>query len=344
MFARTLVAPLDALRSIVLRVVLSVLGSRGRALLVDRSLRVTIYAALGVAVAAATTLATPLWAFALGPLVLGVPHLLADVRYLVVRPGLHRRAALAFAVGGPLVAATALASPVWGLGASLGAIAFAQTPRSRRLVAWLLASLAVLAVWRYPLVTTLVLVHGHNIVAIALFAFVFARSKPSAWVLTTSFAAFSVLLLSGMLDPLVFRAWTLTGPSTGLGLSDMIDSLAPLPNPMAGARLALFFVFAQGVHYVVWLRLVPEDARERPGLRSFASSLRALRGDVGLVVLGLAVVTCVVIGARALVSLESARMLYLQIAGAHAYVELAFACLFVLEGRALLAPMRAARG
>lgn len=336
MFARTLVAPLDALRSVVLRVVLSVLGAWGRALLVDRSLRVTIYGALGVGLAAATTLLAPLWTFALGPLVLGVPHLLADVRYLVVQPGLHRRTALAFTVGVPLVAATLLASPLWGLGASLGVIAFARTTPSRRVALLVVGSFAMLAAWYAPLVTTLALVHGHNVVAIALFAFVFARSKRSAWALTTPFVAVSLALFSGMLDPLVVRAFSIAGPTTGLGLSDVIDSVAPVADPMLGARLALFFVFAQGVHYLVWLRLVPEDARERPGLRSFASSLRALRADVGLFVLGLAFVAAVLVGARALVSLESARMFYLRVAGAHAYLELAFACLFVLEGRALL--------
>ena len=46
---------------------------------------------------------------AVGPLVLGVPHLVADLRYLVVRPGLHRRAAF-----WP-VAVSALASSWFGL-------------------------------------------------------------------------------------------------------------------------------------------------------------------------------------------------------------------------------------
>ncbi|AKV02118.1 hypothetical protein AKJ09_08781 [Labilithrix luteola] len=339
MFARTLVAPFDAVRSIVLRLVLAVLGTRGPALLADRSLRVAVYAAFGLFIAAGTTIVAPLWAFALGPLVLGVPHLLADVRYLVVHPALHRRTALAFAVGVPLVAATALVSPVWGLCASFGAIAFARAPIAHKLTALPLWALVVFAAWRHPLASTFVLVHGHNVVAIALFALVFARHKRATWVLVSGFLGFSLLFVSGAADPLLLRPSAVVGPSTGLELSDMIDTLAPVSDPLMGARLAFFFVFAQGVHYLVWLRLVPEEARERPGLRSFASSLRALRADVGLPILGLAVLATVVIGARAMVSLEDSRMLYLRIAGAHAYLEIAFALLFLLEGRSLLGRM-----
>jgi molybdate transport system substrate-binding protein len=36
----------------------------------------------------------PLWMLALGPILLGVPHLLADLRYCVFRPGWHRQAAI----------------------------------------------------------------------------------------------------------------------------------------------------------------------------------------------------------------------------------------------------------
>ena len=41
------------------------------------------------------------------------------------------------------------------------------------------------------------------------------------------------------------------------------------------------FAFAQAVHYAVWLRLIPEDDRERPAPRSFRASWQALVHDFG---------------------------------------------------------------
>ena len=141
--------PLDAVRASLLRVA----GRPGRRLL------------------------APWWAFALGPIVLGVPHLVADIPYLVVQPGLHRRGALLAAVGFPL----------------------------------------------------------------------------------------------------------------------------------------------------------PEEARPRPGIRSFRSSLRALEDDLGSALLVVAALSAVAVAARAIGSIEAARLLYLRGAGFHAYLEIALGCLFLLE-------------
>lgn len=44
----------------------------------------------------------PLWMLAVGPIVLGVPHVVSDVRYLVAKPGYHRRAEWCVVVGLPL--------------------------------------------------------------------------------------------------------------------------------------------------------------------------------------------------------------------------------------------------
>ena len=68
-----------------------------------------------LALAATLTLAVlaPRWTLALGPIVLGVPHLLADARYLVVRPGYHRRTSIFLAVLPPLAAGLWTADLAW---------------------------------------------------------------------------------------------------------------------------------------------------------------------------------------------------------------------------------------
>ena len=76
-----------------------------RALHVPRAteLRVAIIATAAIVLALVATATAPLWLLLAGPIVLGVPHVLGDVRYLVMRPALHKRWALWLLVGVPLV-------------------------------------------------------------------------------------------------------------------------------------------------------------------------------------------------------------------------------------------------
>jgi hypothetical protein len=183
------------------------------------------------------------------------------------------------------------------------------------------------------------LVHGHNFVAVGLFLFAFARSRRIGIAVAVAVVALSVALLAGAFDVWLFRPFAVASrPSTALALDDLITMIAPVSDRVLGARLVYLFVFAQAVHYVVWLRLVPDESRERPGIRSFASSLRALERDVGgIVVLVFALFAAVVL-ARAAFSVETARIMYLTAASFHAHLEIAFALVLALEGRRLLAP------
>ena len=100
-------APLDRLRVRLLRALMpwsSVLAGR-------REARVAVFGVAVVAIALGLSLLAPLWVLALGPIVLGVPHLLADLRYCVVRPGWHREPALWLLAGAPLLA-MALGAPL----------------------------------------------------------------------------------------------------------------------------------------------------------------------------------------------------------------------------------------
>lgn len=314
-------APLDAVRALVL----ARLGGRGRTLLRDRAARISVYVVVGLVVALVASVLTPLWALALGPLVLGVPHLISDLRYLVVRPALHRQRAVAVAVGVPLFFAAALGSTTLGLAAGLGAIAFTSAARWKRGVAFVAWAAVVGAAHHFPHTSTLVVVHGHNLVAIALFCAAFARTRRNGALLGLGFVVLAAAVLLGAFDSLFVA-------STSRVLA-VARTLAPVSNPTLAVRLVVLFVFAQAVHYMVWLRLVPDEARERPGLRTFGSSLKALREDLGGPVLLLAAVFAVVVAGRAFGSLEAARALYLRGASFHGFLELAFALRLCMVGR-----------
>ena len=82
---------------------LRLLGPLARPIVTRRELRVALGFSLVIGSALVATLVAPLWMLILGPLVWGVPHLVADLRYLVVRPGYHRRPLLALFAGAPLL-------------------------------------------------------------------------------------------------------------------------------------------------------------------------------------------------------------------------------------------------
>jgi hypothetical protein len=124
------------------------------------------------------------------------------------------------------------------------------------------------------------------------------------------------MILVGALDPIVHA----------LPLDDISAYVLPedVASPIMGNRIALAFVFLQSLHYAVWLRLVPEAMRKRPGMRSFAGGVRALEADftrVGVIVLTAIATGFIVAGA---VDAPWSREIYLSLASFHAYLELAF--------------------
>ncbi len=346
-----LLTPLDNVRSAALRL----LGPWGQRFLVRREERVLLYALFGLAVAFAMTCASPVVLYAVGPIVLGTVHLVSDVRYLVARPALHRRVALAVLGGAPLLATFVWPTPSVGLLAGFAPILLARSSVLKKAALFVAyAALYALAL-RYTRDAMLFLVHAHNLIAVLLFTVLFSRRKGLAAVPAFVFGGLALGILSGGFDALLLRpealglhaghehATFLAGgriaPQGGLGITGIVRAIAPGLAPVPAARLVAFFVFAQSVHYVVWLRLVPEDARERPGLRSFRSSFRALEADLGRPLLFGALAVGVGIAIYAFVSLEASRILYLRTAVFHTYLEIAALLLVVLEGRgALFAP------
>src|SRR5687768_1431635 len=81
------VAVLDRARLAWLRL----LGPLAKPLVRDREKRVALAGALSLAVAFVLCATAPLVLLAVSPLLLGVPHVASDLRYLLVRPGLHKR-------------------------------------------------------------------------------------------------------------------------------------------------------------------------------------------------------------------------------------------------------------
>ncbi len=308
-------------------------GLRGRLLRATRpasgyfaARRASRVALLGTSLVSLSLLGTavaPLWMLALGPIVLGVPHLLADLRYCVVRPGWHRRPALWVGVGLPLLAVALGAGSAVGFAAVAGACAATSGGRGRRWIGIGLAALAALGCAAGGYRSTLLLVHLHNVVAVVLWwrwrEPTSGQKNPRRWPLWL-FIGVSVIIALGGLDhglgPLARRGLG------GLELTDHLATLAPGLDGTLGLRVVLLFTFAQSVHYVIWLRLVPEEDRERPTPRSFVASGRTLAREMGPWLLILTALAALAVASWAVFDLVHARSQYLRFARFHVFLEL----------------------
>lgn len=316
--------PLDAVR----RRSLVALGGAGRRLVRDRELRVGVGALVAILFAFVGATTFPMVLLALGPVLLGVPHVLADLRYLVARRGLHRRALGLLALAGLVPAA--LLGHVWPALASAALVAlFSRGALSRRLPIAILASMLALLAARHRFEADLAFAHLHNLVAVILWWS--WRPRSTRWHLgaLALYVAASVALLT------MPTAWWLGHDLrfVGFDLDDARASLAPGWSDDLAMRMVVLFAFAQSIHYAMWLRLVPDDDRERATTRTFRASFRAVRDDLGVLVLALGASAAIGVLGWALIDLGAARAGYLRAAIFHGHLELVALALFATEGR-----------
>ncbi len=326
-FAAVLAKPVDQVRLTSLRLS----GALGRFFVRRREARVAAGGVLLVGSALVLTAVVPFWLLALGPVVWGIPHVLSDLRYLVLRPGLHRRLWLCVGVGIPL----ALAGAGWhsvqsGLVAAGMAAVLARGPAGRKAFALALGALLLWASVGAGDLALLVFAHAHNFIALALWWSWRPMAGGFRWVVPLVFlAAGTALWLGWIVPPAAAVGWA----PMAMGGSYHLGQLAPgLADPWA-LRLVLLFAFAQTVHYGIWLRLIPEDDRPQPSPRTFAASFRALERDFGPVLLWVSLVLMAGLSLWAVFDLLEARANYLRMALFHGYLELAAAALLFVEGR-----------
>lgn len=307
--AERALAPLDAVRSSVLRAV----GRRGRVLFGSRDARVLLYATVSTAITLLIALAAPRYLLVLGPVVLGVPHLVADVRYLVARPGLHRRRGLAILVGIPLAVSWFVPAAATALVAVCSVAIAARGAVWRRALVFAAGAALVAGAYFGGRTADLIAAHGHNFVALVVWIVVAWRSRTALIPVALVLAGCAVIAFAPVSSDV---PWEFTG--------------------LGSLRWVTLFAFCQASHYMVWLRLLPEEVREREGIRSFAATLRALARDLGGPLVALAAAMALATTAYALVDASDARNAYLRVAFFHGFLELAALALVAIEGPAVL--------
>ena len=286
----------------------------------DRSARVLALAMMHVAVTLALVGAAPGWLLLLGPLVLGVPHVVADVRYLFVRGPASLRSETMIAIAAPLGGivmlravemaggpAHAVVEVALGLAAIAMAVALAPGGKTRVWIA--LAVIAVPAI-AWPGVAMLALLHGHNAVGFVI------------WMRWAQRVRYRMIVVGTIV---VVAAAIMLGALDGLGRSALAESFAPVLAPglddAIAYRVVLAYTFLQGMHYVVWLRLIPATQGRTSTFRRSLESLRADFGSVGFAAIAASVV--VVPALASVIEPMVVRDVYLSLAVFHAWLELA---------------------
>jgi hypothetical protein len=263
----------------------------------------------------------PVALLAAGPLLLGVPHLVADVRYLVVRPRLQHDPVWRWAVLPLVLATSALGSSIPGLFAiGLAAIARWRATARGVLVLSAVAALCVVA-WHFDRALLWTLGWAHNAVAL----FIWWRERPrnlAHWAGISVYVSVLAWICLGGAD-----AQLVALLDQGAGGWFRIDDFALLAPPgwtsISVMRAIVGFAFMQSVHYAVWLRLMPEDCRVRSSTRSFRQSWRAARSDLGLL-LPATLVLCAALVAFAALRPAAALSLYFSVALGHGFLEWAW--------------------
>ncbi len=309
----------------------------GRRLGSDRALRSAWTAGAVVLVSLALTLGAPLWLLLLAPLWLGVPHVAADVRFLVIRPpgAVPRRLLLALFVpfgAMTLLRVAALAGApgfprtelVLGALAVAGAAAWAGP----RVGVWLALGLVALLVpaLAWPGQAALIVGHAHNFVAVALWAWWMGPRGGARWVVLGALGAALAAIGFGAFDAL----WFADGPpaaASGLTLAGMIDTLAPDVPGAAAPRLVMAFALMQAVHYGLWLGCIPQSPAVHTEDAPLPPSRRwaALIGDLGRVGLAAVLIGAVALPIAGLAAPTAARAGYLSLVLFHGWLELAVA-------------------
>ena len=326
--ALAILRPLDALR----QRLLALFAPFARNWIVDRERRVALSFVVVVTTSLALATTMPLVLLALGPILLGVPHLVSDVRYLVVREGLHRRATVWGAVLGPLVALAITADVRWGWGAMIGAALVARGSIVRRAILSLVGVGFYALASRHAFLTGLAMAHFHNLFAVMVLWVWRPKELKISFVAVAFYAAACLFFVSGAYAPILAAAHGTQTFWTGLDIGDQAHTFAPPDVGALGSHLVVFFAFAQSVHYGLWLRLVPDEARPSKTPRSFRQSARALVADLGAPLVLVAVALAIGLAVWAAFDLLTARDRYFRFAMFHGYLEFAAFTLFFCEG------------
>ncbi|HEY6722871.1 MAG TPA: hypothetical protein VI197_02535 [Polyangiaceae bacterium] len=303
-----------------------------RAFVVNKQARTAGLSIGHATLAALVTLLCPSLLLVLGPVLLGVPHVASDIRYLVLRPTLGRGFGVGVAsfslllVGTRVVELGDLGNPafarfeialvtIWVVGALVWSQARWSWPRL--LVATGAVALGAAALTE-PSLARLVFAHAHNVIGLGVWYALFRPRRsssllPLAWIALLTVAIYAA---GGSIPERVgWPEWF------ELHVQAASQWLAPGLPPAHQRGLVLSYAFLQSVHYAVWLLFIPQDAAKSAGSPTFCSSLRSAWRDFRPLGLALIAIGMLVVLGAACVDPLTTSAVYLFVTPFHGYLE-----------------------
>jgi hypothetical protein len=179
--------------------------------------------------------------------------------------------------------------------ASVGAeIATAPSSVFRRTALLAVLVAATLAALRFHVLFLVAVTHLHAVGSIVFFAVAARKRGVSALPIVVGGIVVAVLVLSGRVDGLLRSPeWARSfGPDA---VVDLVNAPFEWASDALLQQSLALYAFGQSLHYMVWLRLMPEIDRGSPTPSSFRRAFQSLKQDFGswtLPVLGLCAVSC----------------------------------------------------
>jgi hypothetical protein len=335
----------DLVRGKVLR---GLAGTALRPFLLARERRIGLRAALTIGAACGLATVAPALTLALGPLLFGVPHAAASLRYLVLRRGLSvwligALVAVSLLVVGARIYGAVL-RPGTSLpvhlelfaGASLFAVACVEGARRSGNHLRALGLLSVLALGvpfalSAPHAVRLAFVHVHNLGVVALWLLLFRRRGAAPKVVAGGVLVAILVLASGLTAPIARATGGLH--MLGVDVAEVGRWLAPSVGPQWAIPLVLVHAFTDSVHYAFWLGVVPEEELKGEGTLTFRMTARSLRRDFRVGGLAVVAFATLAIAGLGVANGALARSAYFVVAGFHGYIEGAMLLYFLVVGR-----------
>lgn len=338
---------LDKARSLLLQKTLCY--SWGRNLFTDRPMRLLVLFAIAFGFYLPMTLLFPIWIAVIGPVIWGLPHILASLRYTKIvesKNSLHFKsffiflwtAITFFRIGTDL---NLLQIPEFFMfdveivGLALSVLAFSLLSMSSK--QWsmkslnsgvLLTALVAICAWKAPIEFAAVILMLHNF--IAYFYWISqSTTKKDRTVAILALMITSIttaLIVMGFFDGL-YKWITPIGyiSIAGLDYSDLGKSLAPWSeNYQDWFRFFVAYAFTQALHYFVWMKAIPEQHLKQQMPISFRASYHWLLKDFGQKLGKFLFLFCVAaLGIWVFFELKEARLIYFAIASYHGFHEIA---------------------
>jgi hypothetical protein len=309
----------------------------------ERELRLGAVMLGSIVVAFSLSVWATLPLLALAPVLLGIPHVASDVRYLLARPEPALR--LPVRAVAPVLALFAaslllglcqvprLAAAAGGLAVLWAGLATASSRRARALFL-ALGLVALLAALARPAAAGMVIAQGHNLVAVTLAGWLARRQLASGWLAAALIGVGVAALLSGACDDFLATpaAGTAAIPWAETAWQQTVAAVTPSGlDPVLARRWVALFAFAQALHYSAWIHVVPDALRASARPVSFRRSYLLLRADLGPALARAVVILSVALPIAACLSFDGARGAYLGLSVFHAYLELAAVAVLVLS-------------